>query len=764
MSEDLQRFLAGQKPLARPRRWWHHLWKWSKRRPRLAAALAFAILLVLASVGGGILYKNYVTADYERRLEIAWNARRVGLLACGNGDLGAGMLQFADALAIAPENATDLQQLLRLDLGAWQYRIPSLIATLPHPDKVISVRYSPGGSLVLTLCYDHQARLWATDTGSLINRPLAHPAMLLEACFSRDGRNVRTICSDGYFRTWCTGTGALLREERARCLEGVPPGDHRDRFADLLWELEVNETPPRGFPDSRCIVKFRLSPDRQRVATVSAYDRVQLWQTSHTKPVLASLQSPGKWRDAAFGADGKLLLTAGDDRFIHFWNSSFDTVSRPALQHPGSIHAVAVDPSGAFVASGDNDTLRLWDARTQQLVVALPQQSLVQIVAFSGDGKQLASANGENHVRLWMIPTRLPNPLIHPHLKPRGPEHLERGKETDKGFDGIMHVAYHPKGRQLYTSGIDGAVYVWDLATGVTGKPLLQHTEVVTRVVVSPTGDVILTGSRDKTGRLWDCGKGEPLGPELAHERWVGAVALSPNRQTIATGCLGDGPVRLWKARTGECLAEFGPVSGVFDVTFSPNGKLVLAGSLNQAYVWDLATGVGHELAHNSPVLAAAFHPSGRCFVTGSLDGQLCWWNTNTLERQAVLPAHTGCLRHAVFAPGGRTLATAGWDGKVAFWDSETKQQLGPIAVLPAAVQTLAFHPDGKTLAVGCKNGEVHFLRPPHVLQGSPRQLKLWVQGLIGLELGPGNLPRGLDEATRKQRLYELVAEGGPPT
>jgi WD40 repeat protein len=171
---------------------------------------------------------------------------------------------------------------------------------------------------------------------------------------------------------------------------------------------------------------------------------------------------------------------------------------------------VAFSPGGKLLASGSTDgTVQRWNAATghpvgppltgQQFVITqgpfITPDDTIYSVAFSPDGKTLASGSADGTVQRWNAATG------HRDGPPMGGQH---GHVFISGHE-VTSVAFSPGGKLLASGGADGSVRLWDVATSQQiGGPLTGHTGPVTSVAFSPDGKTLASGSTDHTVRLWD--------------------------------------------------------------------------------------------------------------------------------------------------------------------------------------------------------------------------------------------------------------------
>ena len=592
-----------------------------------------------------------------------WDITQPGTPPIVLPDFPGGPSEYPFPLTFSPDGKTLLTADAKGTLGWWQLDAPHMPFTeLPKQKGGIwSAVFSPDGRWLATGSkLDDNFSVWD------LAQPNIEPILIFDpqpapdgsgspspkldgvpVAFSPDSALLATGSLNGIIRLWrlddLTVPVTSLRGHEGGLLALVFYDQGR-RLASSgqdntirLWDLESPSVNPAVLENgTNAAVSLAFDPNDRLLASASFSDGIRLWQIDalNVSPILL----PGNYFKVVFSPVDRFLASAGTAQsYLRLWDLRSSARPQVITDHQDYIYSLAFSSDGKRLASGGGSvdkTIRLWrwNALDEPPVVLRDQGNINSLDFNNDDSRLLSSSWSDSSVRLWKLNQPTPTATVLPIPDSLSP----------------WTALFNPDGKMLVTTG-NGGIHAWGIAhLDIEPKVLMSNDYWPTEIAFSPSGDKLVMASFSAPIYLQDLSNPEqPVSVLHGHsESGAWSVVFSPDGQTLASGGRVDASVRLWNPNAPE------------------QPSLIL----------------GH---HDGAVIRVRFSPDGKQLASVSMDRSVRLWSVDNPDMlPIVLSDHEGEVWALAYSPDGKQLVTGGTDKTIRIWDlthplnSSTTQQV----------------------------------------------------------------------------------------
>jgi WD40 repeat protein len=629
--------------------------------------------------------------------------RYTGLAFSPDGKWVASATQAYSAAEQAP-GATTHERLVRLWQAADGAPGPVLRG---HDEEIVDIAFDRIGTRLAAAGAHGTITLWEVTSGRMLMELRVTSASDVESTsggrlsFGPSAGNLSFADPSGAVTVWETTGGREVFRFRALVTSKLDPSrqlplalafspDGRrlaagELDAIRLWDVATGKTVSTFHGGLASVFAIAFSPDGRQLAAallkeggVASANEIKIWDLATGRDLVTFSGGVGGTFALALTPDGKRLASTGYyHRDVILWDApsgrellTLRIDDRNNLGGPGGDSRLAFSPDGTRLALAGLNGLSIWEAPPATEALTLHTQVAVWGLAYSPDGRYLATADNHDAVSLRDSTTgRI----------------LLTLPEVDASLDtALIDVRFSPDGQRLaaaIATKSSGTVTVWNSSSGRVEGRLDGHSAHVINVAFSPDGRRLATASHDKTVKVWDAITLKPILTVAGYADRVNSVAFSPEGRRIASACR-DGTLKLCDAANGRELTTWtGHKGSIASVAFSPDGRYLAsaggrrtsqpAGPPGEVKIWDLTTGRERfDLAGLTHFIhTVAFGPDGAFLASAGEDRVVRLWDVASGHAVATLGGHDDTIKRVAFSPDGRSLASSGEDRTVRVYD-----------------------------------------------------------------------------------------------
>jgi WD40 repeat protein/serine/threonine protein kinase/tetratricopeptide (TPR) repeat protein len=550
--------------------------------------------------------RTLATGGWDERVRL-WDISTGRLQAILEGPASTGMVT---CVAFSHDGQTVASGHFGGGIGLWDVVTYRSKKQLTAPATIWCVAFSPDGKMLVTAGYDTTVRLWDLPSGHNVHTFQPGMGDTMSVAFAPDGQTVASGGWGGKVTVW----DVAKRKERFTVPGGdpiifLPDGTLAYGFGGRGGHIGFLNI-ETGSEQSSLPVgsqSWAFSPDGKVIALEDWARNVKIYDlaTQQTRAHHGRLTTV---TCLVFSPDGRTLVSGAEDDGVEVWDA-FPDEDAAVIKQPG-VRSIIFSQDGKTVAAVSSASAEVVEVATDRHVASISidltrpgVESGVTPCALSVDGKVLAVAGGERIVRLVDVSTS------------------EELRSLQGHAATVLTVAFSPDGKTLASGGLDGTCILWDIHAGKP-RTTLGHGLPVATVAFSPNSQVLATAGHQGFTKLWNASTGKELavlhGEYLGHHHRIWSAAFSADGKTLATS--GNfGAVKLWDVERGILRASLkGHTGGVTSVAIFGDGKTLVTAD-GSAKFWCPDTGQERITLKN--VRAVAIAPDGKTLAIGKSDG-----------------------------------------------------------------------------------------------------------------------------------------------